>query len=74
MPPLPRVTASQVIRAMQKRGFTLSRQSGSHGIYHNSEGRRITVPQHPGKILHPKLLKAILEDAGLTVEQFVELL
>lgn len=46
---LPRVTASQVIRAMQKMGFTLSRQSGSHGTYHNSEGRRITVPQHPAR-------------------------
>jgi predicted RNA binding protein YcfA (HicA-like mRNA interferase family) len=43
------------------------RQSGSHKIFRNLEGTRITVPFHSGKILHPKLLKSILEDADLSV-------
>jgi predicted RNA binding protein YcfA (HicA-like mRNA interferase family) len=29
-------------------------------------GRRVTLPYHPRKILHPKILAAIMEDAGLT--------
>jgi hypothetical protein len=32
------------------------------------------VPFHAGKILHPKVLKSILTDAGLTVEEFARLL
>ncbi|MCL1474379.1 type II toxin-antitoxin system HicA family toxin [Argonema antarcticum A004/B2] len=43
-------------------------------MYKNAEGRRVTVPFHSGKILHPKILKSILNDAGLTVEEFVQLL
>ena len=71
---LPRVTAADSIRALEKAGFSLSRQSGSHKIFKNKEGRRITVPFHSGKILHPKVLASILRDADLTVEKFKELL
>ena len=69
---LPRIKAAEVIRALEKTGFFLSRQSGSHKIYKNREGKRVTVPYHAGKILHPKLLKSILKDADLTVEKLKE--
>jgi predicted RNA binding protein YcfA (HicA-like mRNA interferase family) len=65
---LPRVTATDIIRALEKAGYSLSRQSGSHKIYKNSSGRRVTVPYHSGDILHPKVLKSILKDADLTIE------
>jgi predicted RNA binding protein YcfA (HicA-like mRNA interferase family) len=71
---LPRVTADDVIKALERIGFFFSRQSGSHKIYKNKEGKRATVPYHSGKILHPKVLKSILNDADLTVEEFKELL
>lgn len=70
---LPRVTATEVISVLEKRGFFLARQSGSHKIYKNRQGRRVTVPYHAGKILHPKVLRSILKDADLTVEAFEEL-
>ena len=73
-PRLPRVTAAQTVRVLEKRGFWLARQSGSHRIYKNEAGKRVTVPYHSGKILHPKVLKSILRDADLTVEQFQKLL
>ena len=57
---LPRVTADEIIRALEKTGFFLSRQSGSHKIYKNKEGKRVTVPYHSRDILHPKVLKSIL--------------
>lgn len=66
---LPRATAGDAIRVVEKLGFTLSRQSGSHKIYHNAQGKRVTIPFHAGKILHSKVLKSILRDAGLTVEE-----
>jgi predicted RNA binding protein YcfA (HicA-like mRNA interferase family) len=71
---LPRVTASNAIRVLEKAGFSFSRQSGSHKIYKNREGRRATVPYHSGKVLHPKVLKSILRDADLTIEEFTTLM
>ncbi len=71
---LPRVTADDSIKALERIGFFFSRQSGSHKIYKNKDGKRATVPYHSGKILHPKVLKSILNDADLTVEEFRELL
>lgn len=71
---LPRVTASNVVKAIERAGFFLSRQSGSHKIYKNKEGKRVTVAYHAGKIIHPKVLKSILRDADMTVNRFKELL
>lgn len=71
---LPRITAREVTRALERRGFSFSRQSGSHAIFRNTAGKRVTVPVHPGKILHPKVLKSILKDAELPVEELNELL
>jgi len=73
-PKAPRVTASQAIRVVEEVGFVFARQSGSHAIYRNSAGMRVTVPCHGSRILHPKVLASILTDAGLSVEQFVQLL
>lgn len=55
---LPRVSAAEAIRVLEKAGFILVRQSGSHKIYKNAAGKRVTVPYHSGKILHPKIFRA----------------
>jgi predicted RNA binding protein YcfA (HicA-like mRNA interferase family) len=73
-PRLPRVNVNEVIRVLEKIGFVLTRQSGSHKIYKNDEGRRATVAYHGSTILKPKTLKSILNDANLTVEEFIDLL
>ena len=74
MPKLPRLTARQIIAVLEKAGFSLARQSGSHMIYKNAAGKRATVPFHASRILHPKVVKSILRDAELTVERLQELL
>lgn len=71
---IPRVTADKAIRAREKVGFVLARQSGSHKIYKSKEGKRITIPYHSGKILHPKIIKRIIQAADLSVEKFIELM
>jgi predicted RNA binding protein YcfA (HicA-like mRNA interferase family) len=71
---LPRVTAADVIKVLERLGFRLVRQSGSHKIYRNESGKRLTVSYHAGKILHPKVLKSILRDADLTVDEFKKML
>jgi predicted RNA binding protein YcfA (HicA-like mRNA interferase family) len=74
MAKLPRLTAREITRVLEKIGFVLTRQSGSHMIYKNDQGRRVTVPFHGAKVLHPKLLKSILRDAELSTERLEELL
>jgi len=71
---LPRVTSSQVIKALEKLDFSFTRQSGSHKIYKNAQGKRVTIPSHKGKVLHPKVLKSILKDADVSVDEFLKLL
>ena len=60
MPRLPRITAIQAILYLEKAGFVLDRQSGSHKIYKNAHGKSVTVPFHGSKVLHPKIIKRIL--------------
>lgn len=74
MPKLPRLTAREITVALERSGFSLARQSGSHMIYKNSTGKRVTIPFHGSKILHPKVLKTILRDAELSVEKLEDLL
>mgnify|MGYP001145119073 CR=1 FL=1 len=71
---LPRVTADKVIRVLERAGFSMVRQSGSHKIYKNKDGVRITIPYHSGKTLHPTIIRNILKDADITVAKFNELL
>ena len=74
MEKLPRVTAAEAIKVLERAGFLLVRQSGSHKIYKNKEGKRVTVPYHAGRTLHPKVLQSILRDANLAVKSFKDLL
>jgi len=73
MPRLPRFTAKQIISILEKSGFTLARQSGSHKIY-KKHNKRVTVPFHDNKILHPKVLKSILRDAEIGVGELEDLI
>ena len=71
----PVVTAKQVVKVLQKTKFEFKRQSGSHAIYQRlKDKRRTVVPIHSKRVLKRKTLKAILDDAGLTIDQFKELL
>ena len=74
MTKLPRLTARQIVAVLEQIGFSLSRQSGGHMIYKNAEGKRVTVPFHGSRILHPKVLKSILRDADLSIEKLASLL
>ncbi|MBI2506572.1 MAG: type II toxin-antitoxin system HicA family toxin [Candidatus Colwellbacteria bacterium] len=71
---LPRLTAKEIIPVIEKKGFSLTRQSGSHKIYKNKEGKRVTIPFHGSKTLHPKILKSVLIDADIDVEELKKLL
>ena len=60
MPKLPRWTAAEAEKALLLAGFQLLRSKGSHRIY-GKDQFRVTVPFHGGVILHPKIVKQVLE-------------
>lgn len=70
---LPRLNADQVVKLIEKLGFVLARKSGSHKIYKNTKGIRVTIPYHKGKILHPKIIKSIMKDAEINLYTLKEL-
>ena len=74
MSKLPRLNARQIIVVLKKAGFLLARQSGSLMIFKNPAGKRATVPYHASKDLHPRLIKSILREANLSVEDLEKLL
>lgn len=78
MPRLPRVSGKETIRALQRAGFVVFDQEGSHVYLHRRLGDRFThrviVPVHGQRILKPETLKSILKAAGLTVSRFADLL
>lgn len=67
---LPRdVNGAEAARVLQRLGFVVQRQTGSHLILRR-EGRTVVVPQH--KPLKPGTLKGILEQAAVPLDRFVE--
>jgi predicted RNA binding protein YcfA (HicA-like mRNA interferase family) len=74
-PKLPRTTSKEVIRALKRAGFVEWRQRGSHlHLKRLSDNTRVTIPVHRGRTIPPGTLRGIIRDAGLTVEEFVDLL
>ena len=74
MSPLPVVSGRQVLAALAKIGYELDRQRGSHVILRRNEPphRRLTVPDH--REIAKGTLRGIIRQAGLTVDEFSDLL
>jgi predicted RNA binding protein YcfA (HicA-like mRNA interferase family) len=72
---LPSLKSREVIRALERAGFFVSRTSGSHCrlIHRSDPARKVTVPLH-GTDLKRGTLRAIIAQAGLTVAEFIDLL
>ena len=72
---LPRITGDAALRALRDAGWQEVRRRGSHVILHHA-GRpgRVTVPVHAGVVLKPKTLLSILDQAGVSVDELVDLL
>lgn len=73
---LPALKGREVVRALQKAGFLVDHIQGSHHIliHKNDPGRQASVPVHAGKDIKKGTLRAIIKQAGLTVEAFRKLL
>ena len=70
----PRVTGDGLFAALESVGFFVLRVKGSHHFLRHEDGRSTVVPVHSGETIGPGLLRKILRDCHLTVDQFTELL
>jgi predicted RNA binding protein YcfA (HicA-like mRNA interferase family) len=69
---LPAAKPKRVIRVLERGCLHVHHTTGSHYIL-KKEKLRVTVPYH-NKDLKPRTLASIIEQAGLTVEEFLDLL
>jgi len=67
-PQLPAITANQLLPILKRHGFVAVRQSGSHLILEHPDGTHVTVPVHQGRVIGKGLLRQIMRDANLTVD------
>lgn len=66
------VSSVRAVRALEKVGFWISATRGSKHVGMTNGTRKITIPRHSR--LNPYTLKGIIKDAGLTDEEFKQLL
>jgi predicted RNA binding protein YcfA (HicA-like mRNA interferase family) len=73
---LPVLNGRRVVQTLSRAGFVVDRIVGSHHVlaYPGDPSRTVTVPVHSGRDLKPGTLRAIIRQAGFTVEEFAELL
>jgi predicted RNA binding protein YcfA (HicA-like mRNA interferase family) len=69
---LPSVSWREVLKALGKTGYVPVRQSASHILLRNAEGKRVTLPRHDP--IGKGLLMEILAEAGISREEFLNLL
>lgn len=70
MPKLPGISQKDAVRALQKAGFEVKRQSG-HIVMSNGT-QRVTIPR--SKSINAITMGGIARDAGLTPDEFKKLL
>jgi predicted RNA binding protein YcfA (HicA-like mRNA interferase family) len=68
---IPVLKPGEVARLLEALGLVSVRQKGAHRRFRHPNGRSTTVPFHPGRDISPILLRRILKDVGLTVEEFL---
>jgi predicted RNA binding protein YcfA (HicA-like mRNA interferase family) len=67
MPKFPGLSGSEMVRALEKLGFAVARQSGSH-IVMKRDGQGCVVPNH--KELKIGTVNGVLRQAGVSAQDF----
>ena len=64
------VESSRMEKLLFKLGFEKVRQKGSHVFYRHPDGRYTTVPHHKGRMLARPLIREILKEIKIGVEEY----
>ena len=68
---VPVLKPREVIRALERLGFVEVRQRGAHRQFRHLDGRGTPVPFHSGRDIAPPLLRQIIKDIRVTLEEFL---
>ena len=74
MPKLPVIKVQKLLKTLKKIGFVEYHRAGSHIQLRHSDGRRVTLPFHKGKDIRRGTMRGILNDIGISVEDFIKVL
>ena len=69
---LPRLKGREIVRVLERIGFQAVRTRGSHVFLRHADGRATTVPVHSGEVVGPGLLRSILRDIELSVQDLLQ--
>lgn len=65
----PVLKAKELIKILEKLEFTNTRSKGSHYFFRHKDGRTTVVPVHPGKTIGLGLMRSILNDLKISVDE-----
>jgi len=55
-------------------GFERVRQKGSHFFYRHPDGRTTTIPHHQGRVLARPLIRSILKEIEISIDDYQKML
>ncbi|MBC5796549.1 MAG: type II toxin-antitoxin system HicA family toxin [Dolichospermum sp.] len=67
---LSNISGKQAVKIFEKLGYVVDHQTGSHIILWHESKPILSVPNH--KELAPGLLRSLIRQAGITVDEFLE--
>jgi predicted RNA binding protein YcfA (HicA-like mRNA interferase family) len=67
------IDAKTMEKVLYHIGFERVRQKGSHVIYRHTDGRTTTIPHHGSRLLARPLLREILRESEITVDEYNEI-
>jgi len=68
------IDAREMERLLFRLGFEKVRQKGSHAFYRHPDGRTTTLPHHKGRLLARPLVREILREIEITVQDYARYL
>ena len=61
-------------RVAESAGFRHSRTRGSHNVFQHRDGRTVVIPDHGSQVIVRPLIRKIIRDMGLSVDEYNDLL
>jgi len=64
------INAKTMEKLLLELGFEKTRQKGSHAFYRHDDGRTTTIPHHKARMLARPLIREILREIEITIDDY----